>query len=499
MVNGGAGLRRGPGGGANRALAWAAAVLTLAGAALLGFGAGTWQYGTESPLYLAIVAYFAVVLAGTAWTGVHALRGKHLGLAVLGAGQLYWFALPALQVLQRDEWFGEAGGFTVPASGVWAAVGNLSLFLALSAGTYWWVVSKFKPSLFARAQGGSPGDSPLRGGASAVVLLVLGLLPYLLAGGGLSSVVEAIRGSRAVSKPWGAVAFTGNPLVVVGRGAMAAAGAMALHALLSLKGRHRLAPLAAFIVAFGITYLDTGTRTWNALILGPGLLLALRRAVASGRARRWLVLAPIAAALLVWLGHLQKLFRDQGFDSGIVKESTVALADNDFFSETALAASIVPSKFDYVGDSTVVLFLTNPIPRAMWEGKPYSRVTQVYGIGRKGFDEYLSTGLSSMPSMVGQSHMSWGLLGVFEISLFYGLVFGLIELVWRRAKLGGWLDLTAAAVAMWLFVSFRGLYPGFHYAALITAVLGLVRTRMAWKRWAAARGEPARALMRASR
>jgi hypothetical protein len=440
--------------------------------------ADEWQQGAHPDLYYLIVIYFAALTGIATWSAVNAFRGRHLALFVLIGGQAYWFAIPAMTTLWRDEWVGESARLVVPESGVWGALGGVSTFLIVSAAAYVLVVRWAHRSRSAQEPAATyMTESPLSVDAIDGVLLVLGLLPFLQGGIGIGEILDGIQGSRSGAKPWAMAAFTGNPFVVMGRGAFAAAASLALHRALSVRGKGRLAAALMFAFAFGITYIDSGTRTWTAIMVGPPLLMAFRRHAGSARVRRWLLAAPVVLVGLLWLTQFQKTIRDSGLSAGSIRETEVSLADNDFFAETAVAMSLVPARFDYVGDSAAWLFLTNPIPRAIWPEKPFSKVTLVYGIGRLGND-FTRTGASFMPSVVGQFFMSWGWLGVLEAGLLFGAAYGFIEVTWRRSAHGSWPELIAAAFAILLLVSYRGLYPGFHYGAVILVIVALLRRRL---------------------
>jgi uncharacterized membrane protein len=255
---------------------------------------------------------------------------------------------------------------------------------------------------------------------------------------------------------------------------MVAAGALSLHYAFRLVRWRRVVPVTVFVSAFTVTYFDSGTRSLTALMLVPPVFVAFARAVRTGRGKRWLVVGPLATAVVLWTAQVQLAMRNQGMTSDALAENPLLIWDNDFFTETAIAVSLVPEKFDYLHESTAVLFISNPIPRSWWPSKPYPRVLQYYGIGRRGYDEYTDLGSSSMPSLLGQFHMNWGLWGVVEAAILYGLAFAFIDRGLRRARDDELLALVFSAAVVWLFLGFRALLPGFHYPVLLLglAVLG---------------------------
>jgi hypothetical protein len=148
-----------------------------------------------------------------------------------------------------------------------------------------------------------------------IVLAIFGLLPFIVYGGDLQSIVSGILGSRSGGKGWAHRSFTAsNPLYVIGRAAFVTAGQLALVYAARAQGiRNRLPWAFIFLLAFVITYFDSGTRSWTLLIIGPPAIMFLRHILAKRTFKRWVVIAPLALLSLLWLAELQRQTRKGRF------------------------------------------------------------------------------------------------------------------------------------------------------------------------------------------
>jgi len=409
------------------------------------------------------------LIAGACVAATSAIRGGDLAFAMMVGCHAYWFALPAAQVVFRGHNIGEQAGLPpIPMKNTETALLLVSLFVLASVVSYIVIKRSRTCGRLARATAERLDGSGMRVWPAMLAAVVVGFVPFLVYGGSLGNILSGILGSRSVQRDWVSYAFSSNPLMVAGRAALALSAVLALHQVVRGRG-NRMAALAVFVFAFSVTYFDSGTRTWVALMLGPVALVEVRRAIDNRRLAKWAAIGPVLVAGTLWLTEAQRAFRAVGLDSSIA-DVRVSTSDNDFFTETAIAVGVVPDQFDYVRESVAMLFLTNPIPRSMWPEKPYPRVIQTYGIGRRGFDEFVAAGTSSMPSIVGQFYMSWGWFGAVEAGALIGAIFGAAGSILSRARSGGWAELAAAVVACWAFTSFRVMLPGFHYTPLLLLV-----------------------------
>jgi oligosaccharide repeat unit polymerase len=73
---------------------------------------------------------------------------------------------------------------------------------------------------------------------------------------------------------------------------------------------------------------------------------------------------------------------------------------------------------------TFFLFVTNPIPRIIWKNKPYDKTFATYNYMRTGNDGLgLTTNVTA--SIPGRYYLKYGYIGVIEIALVFGLIWGL--------------------------------------------------------------------------
>ncbi|TMA31008.1 MAG: hypothetical protein E6J79_20710 [Deltaproteobacteria bacterium] len=232
-------------------------------------------------------------------------------------------------------------------------------------------------------------------------------------------------------------------------------------------------------VAIAVVFLDQGTRSLTAmLVMPPGLVWMF---VSPSRVvRKALWAGPLLAFLLLVVTQLQFYLRSD-HDRAQLRDKSIAevLAPrqhSDFFTETAIAASIVPEERDYTGESPEWIILTNIVPRSWWEGKPVPQTIWVYSFYRWGRDVFV-TGGNALPSVVGQYYMGWGWAGVVWAGVLFGACFGWLERIAARAHGEPYLLLVPFTWMVFLFVAFRYLAPGFHYSAVLLSSVWLAARR----------------------
>lgn len=440
-------------------------------------------FSTQFVRYLVIFyALFILSMVWAIWRSFLAKRSVLAMLVVFG-GQIYWFVIPSSAIaFDQNNWFGTSIYYTLNASDVALTVLALSFF-ALS----FFVSNRVFNGLPKHSKDLPENYKPSRilMQVAPIAFSFVGILPFVVFGDDLESIFSGILAGRSAIKPWSQAAFESNPIRIIGRASLVTAGIISLLSLTRASSWWKRAwHLLIFLFSFLITYLDSGTRSWTAMILLPGAILYVHRRLASGN--KWLFRSIVVGLLIILAVNLQVNFRNIGFSqifsleaAGNSLDSEFAaggIGDNDFFTETAVALDLVPKKIPYVHESNLLLFLTNPIPRSIWPNKPYPRVVQLYGIGRTGRDEYTTIGVSRMPSIVGQYYMNWGIAGVMLVSLAYGFATSWLDREFD-VRHGFFYRLFLATVVAWLFVSYRGIFPGFHYPVLLVGFLALIERR----------------------
>ena len=354
---------------------------------------------------------YAIVVAALIVESIMAAGNRRVGWIMLLGAHAFWFAIPAcVQSVVPDLWFGDWIGMSIREEDLALAAALIGLFLLCGAVTYWLTLTMSKP---AAPTGRRP--VPRRNTVLLVGLLTLGLLPYLAyaaSGAGPGTLILMLVG-RA-DKPWRyETVYAGastNTVFWIAQASLVAAGSMGLLGALFARGRKRrsINALGAFI-AIAIVFLDQGTRSLTAmLVMPPGLVWMFLSPSRVVRKVCWA--GPLLALLLLALTQLQFYLRTD-HDRAQLRDKSIAevLAPrqhSDFFTETALAASIVPAERDYIRESPEWIILTNIIPRSWWEGKPVPQTFRVYSFYRWGRDVFV-TGGNALPSVVGQYYMSW--------------------------------------------------------------------------------------------
>jgi oligosaccharide repeat unit polymerase len=294
-----------------------------------------------------------------------------------------------------------------------------------------------------------------------------------------------VLASRSEIKPWSVgahIVSEQGPITVIGRSALASFGALALWLWLQRKRfkLHRAYSTALLLGGlFGalVTFFDSGTRTWTLMILGAPLITVVLNRIKQKQQVKSIAIGLTVVVIAVMLTQIQLYYRLGGDLEGMESSDVLSLEDTDFFTETAIAVDLVPSQFEYVRQFEPFLFIANPIPRFLWQGKPYSKTVRIFSMGRSGFDEYMLTGVSRMPSIVGQHYISWGVVGVMIAGLFWGWAFGFFERLLRSSAPSSLHAFLAALGLVWLFACSRGVYPGFHYPVLLVGLMLLLVKR----------------------
>lgn len=442
----------------------------------------------------AILILLSVYVAGSVVAGVVAYLNlpRTLGLAMFALTNLFWFGWPGLNgALGLHRYWGDFARYRLPVAVVVETAFAMVVFLILGLAGY--ALARVGTRRAPVAPDGAPPE-PVSFTSTRVLggLFLLGVLPYLVLGGGITEIISGIMQARSASKPWSMGAHLVNdagPLVIIGRATLvtfcsAAFWLWIFRRELAVSRRWSWFWLGAALFGLMVTFLDTGTRTWTLMIVGPGMLAVPLRARASGRGRQAIVAVVVVLASLV-AAQLQRAYRYVGGFQDLDEEDVTKVSDNDFFTETAIAMDLVPRKFDYIGQVDVTLFVSHMVPRSIWPSKPISEAIRLFTIGRDRKDAYVKTGLSRLPSIVGQQWMNFGWAGVMVMSLLYGLSFGAFERLIKPERMASFSSFTGIIGLVWLFSAARMLIPGFHYPVLISLLI-------VWFSWwrAAARPKP---------
>ncbi len=394
----------------------------------------------------------------------------------VAAGFLFWYGYPAMVALLTDWSFDHDLPLAVPLRLVPVAATQLVLFL--------WVWAVVVRLIEATARRGATrtGAAPARAGRLLLVALALGVagcIPVVTSGLTPEALVEAILGGRTAEKPWAYWSNLGNEtswLLFLAQSAMIAASTLllAIGATRGLRRAKRLAALGAALIFFVIVFFDQGVRSVTALIVLPTALTALL--LAWRRSKLKVVVVGLCLVVLLFVvSQFQMIYRispTRGQMRQMFFEDWPTLGRQiDYFREHLYALSIVPRFHDYFRESVVLEFVSSPIPRFLWPGKPASQVTWFYTLCRWGRDIWVTPG-NIFPGLVGQFYMSWSWLG----SLFAGALMGLLSAVFDRiiARRDPRVDrfgfVAASMLACCLFLSYRNLAPGPFYPVIVAGL-----------------------------
>lgn len=408
-----------------------------------------------------------------------AFRNLWIGQLCVWAGVLVWYVSPAFfDLVVHDRPHDRVVYDVVSAHDIWAALLLLAMFLPCFLLA--WRISRALSE--ARADMTVPRRASARrmlvGGC---VALLIGVLPYLLYGNGVRETLGLILDGRGTNKPWLQATNLGDersPIANLGTFAMIAAGTVlwccAIDGRLTRKGRALAAALATLCTS--LVFFDQGTRAMLVLMCVPAVGAALLRRQACGRKVPWLRMG-VALVLAMLLLQVQLLYRETWTRRTLWADlfnNWLTLGDSiDQFKETVFAAGLVPSRHPHFHESILVQFLTSPVPRALWPGKPVSGVARLFTLERWNMDILTQAG-NTFPGVLGQFYMSWGYAGAPLLGLTFGALAGIVD--GRIRKMAGNAErrYALAVVVMlctWLFLSFRVLAPGPAYPVLFAAVL----------------------------
>ena len=410
-------------------------------------------------------------------------RPGMVALFLTSTGTGLWYAYPGTVLVWSEAYRQQALTFTQIGDRDLTAVAAVLLFFGCCT-TLSQIGMRGAAVRPARRQGRQL--SPRRLASLGLIYVVLGVAPLVVLSSSLRSAIEAVGESRHAEKDWVTTDNVGNArsALLVLTSSLGVAGGAALLVGVLHPGVGRLGRGASLCLGLAVGFvfaLDTGTRAVAVLLFLPpfGAWLIDRTLQRKGRIGVWIGAGAIGLfvaqnQLLTLRGHYGAVDGNRGILDVITLSGTI-----DFFSETLLSFTFVPQIHGFFHENSVVMFLTNPIPRFLWPGKPLSEVAWDYAFWRSNIDIYAGGG-NILSGVVGQEYMSWGWLGVIEAALVIGLVAAWLERIAARAVQAGEPAVLAAPVmaGAWLVLCFRMLSPGLVYPVVaFFALLRLAQVR----------------------
>jgi hypothetical protein len=167
------------------------------------------------------------------------------------------------------------------------------------------------------------------------------------------------------------------------------------------------------------------------------------------------------------------LFVAVQYESGLRSNASInlfAARGNTMFSDGLKAWTIFPDRTGgYFDDTfpgagtllpiphTLFTLIIDPIPRALWPGKPIDAFDSYYNDLMSG-EHTGATGTTESSGAVGDWYFRYGPMGVVEGAIIYGWFMGVAERTLRRAGLKPFALIFALAFATFMFRSFRNLW-----------------------------------------
>jgi hypothetical protein len=252
------------------------------------------------------------------------------------------------------------------------------------------------------------------------------------------------------------------------------ATAVCIVLILVTYGKRSLVLWAGAILG-GVFFFLQGTRHHLLFVAVPVAVYVFRRTFERARRRDLLLL--VCVVVVVGLAYqLQTVLREKGWSSirQVEVRELFAFAGMDHADALMFSLTLVPKHHDYFHTPMAPFFVTHFIPRRWWPSKPFPQFWLYYN------RQYTRGGAFNVtPSYIGQSHMNWGLLGVF---------FGALWMGWLTRLADAWLlKADVDRQKMWIIWvgSFYGFlismhriyYPLYFVYAVFAFVAMLVLTR----------------------
>lgn len=407
--------------------------------------------------------------------------GKLAGLSII-TGFLVWYAIPAIVNLYTN---GTAYRDILPVpideKTTIRAVFYLSTFMVT------WVMASFFFHRFRLFQPivrmNSCNVNPNLLTGLGIIFCAIGFIPFIFSGLGINEVISLILQGRLAEKPWIHWDNLGNlrsSFLYLSHSSMAA-GACVLWFVSQEKTFSATKKFITLLTAFTITliiYFDQGTRSIIALIVLPAIVYKLNKLIKLFNIKI-LIASFMSIVLFVLFLRFQLLYREVGSFALMSRPNIINLLTledtTDLFSETVFSLSIVPSLHDYFKESSFYQFIISPIPRFLWPSKPVSQVVWFYTLRRWGIDIHEGGG-NVFPGIVGQSYMSWGMLGPIFLGIVLGWFSSRIDILLNRTNnfRENYFSIPVLMMCIWLFLSYRVISPGFVYPIIIVYMLIII-------------------------
>ncbi|MBC7914992.1 MAG: hypothetical protein H7Y07_12815 [Pyrinomonadaceae bacterium] len=260
-----------------------------------------------------------------------------------------------------------------------------------------------------------------------------------------------------------------------------------LGAIAFISAKHKYNLLAVFSLLLGLTiifiYFLAGSRGAMMFVAAPPLFFLFYYNWQKG-IKFWIV-ASVLLFLLIAVMEMQVRFRGNLLD--VIANPEKAARENDLKSATTFDPSKshrdnntylfcllikgYPDKYEYHGFNDLLATLVNPIPRAIWPGKPIlNGAKDISYQSQFVLDGPLFMGTTSLTfSVVGEAYIAKGIWGLLVYGLIYSLFLlffdGIIYYAYDKQAL------TAGMLGVGVFLSFWGFRSFFALVSLLYPLL----------------------------
>lgn len=307
---------------------------------------------------------------------------------------------------------------------------------------------------------------------------VIGILPYIISNSFLD--FNAIfAGRRAADATWLPTSRLGGKQSLSFFLFHFQTLAMMLAAFLLIYGKRKA--LSFFLFSFNAMFraFTMGTRSpFLMMLIGLiSLVIVFPPASTMLNKKRIVVLCISIIVVFSGISNVMLVTRSQGipfyklridqFLQTWQNELDTGIA-NDMFSETVICSEYLRTEKP-LGESQLLLFIINPIPRLLWPEKPASQVGDYYNHIRMEVegDDYLG---NVLPGIIGQFGLAGGIWGFVSLSFTISLICYFLDIL--RKKINRmYIVYIVNLSAGFMFISFRNFATQYAYPIIIFIVL----------------------------
>ncbi len=196
-----------------------------------------------------------------------------------------------------------------------------------------------------------------------------------------------------------------------------------------------------------VFFMLQGTRHHMLFVAVPVAVYVFRLMVQQ-RKRKLLALLVCGLLLIGLVYQLQTALRERGWREigNIDPRDLIAFKGMDHIEAMIFSLVLVPEQHDYFHEAVTPYFVTHFVPHSWWPSKPFPKFWLYYNQRYTRGDPF-----NVCPSYIGQSHMTWG---------FMGVVIGALWMGWLTRLADTWFHL-ADAEGQKLWVIWVGSFYGF--------------------------------------